>query len=240
MEDEDRGDEPTERRRRRRWPWATVGTVVVLALLAAAWWFLWVPAWRPPLTAGERYGIDVSTHQGTIAWARVADDGIRFAYIKATEGADHVDDRFAENWDGAGAASLDRGAYHFFTLCTPGADQSRQLPGRGPARSPLRSLLLVDLELAGNCSRRPDPATVDHELTSLPVGGRSRPGVGSVVLYVGDDFEGRYPRAGPARPTAVAPTLPRPARRPAWTIWQAQGYASVDGISGDVDLDVMR
>lgn len=31
-------------------------------------------------------GIDVSRHQGTIDWAKVASAGVKFAIVKATEG----------------------------------------------------------------------------------------------------------------------------------------------------------
>ena len=31
-------------------------------------------------------GIDVSNHQGTIDWTKVASEGLSFVYIKATEG----------------------------------------------------------------------------------------------------------------------------------------------------------
>ena len=225
-------------RTRRRWPWVVVGTVVVLALLTAAWWFVWLPAWRPPLEAGERYGIDVSAHQGAIDWARVAEDGIGFAYLKATEGADHVDDRFAENWEGAAAAGLDRGAYHFFTLCRSGAEQAANFLATAPPDTAALAPA-VDLELAGNCHERPDQATVERELTSFlsPVEaawGRR------VVLYVGGDFEGRYHLQGRlGRPLWLQRFLWPPSGS-SWSIWQAQGFASVDGISGDVDLDVMR
>jgi lysozyme len=36
-------------------------------------------------------GIDVSYWQGEIDWQTVRSAGIRFAYIKATEGGDHLD-----------------------------------------------------------------------------------------------------------------------------------------------------
>jgi lysozyme len=96
----------------------TIGAVAV-----ARW--IWFPNYRPALVEGERYGLDVSNHQGAIDWERVAGDDIDFVYIKATEGGDFVDSRFEDNWRGAGAAGLDRGAYHFFTLCRTGADQAR-------------------------------------------------------------------------------------------------------------------
>ena len=49
--------------------------------------------WQYPL-----HGIDVSKWQGEIDWGRVRASGVDFAFIKATEGGDLVDDRFAENW----------------------------------------------------------------------------------------------------------------------------------------------
>ena len=36
-------------------------------------------------------GIDVSKYQGNVDWNAVADSGVKFAWIKATEGGDHVD-----------------------------------------------------------------------------------------------------------------------------------------------------
>lgn len=68
-------------------------------------------------------GIDVSKWQGPIDWMSVKGAGTQFAYIKATEGGDHVDDRFRENWDGAGRAGVPRGAYHFVFWCRSAKDQ---------------------------------------------------------------------------------------------------------------------
>ena len=77
-----------------------VGSLAVVAVVAAIAWFVAVPRWRPALGRGERLGIDVSNHQGEIDWARVAADGIDFAYLKSSEGRDFVDRRFMRNWDG--------------------------------------------------------------------------------------------------------------------------------------------
>jgi lysozyme len=57
-------------------------------------------------------GIDVSHYVGRIDWARVAGEGIRFAYIKATEGRTWKDDFFQKNWQEAKANRVIRGAYH--------------------------------------------------------------------------------------------------------------------------------
>jgi lysozyme len=212
--------------------------VLVVVLLLAAWWFVWLPKWRPGLREGERFGIDVSAHQGVIDWRAVARDDIRFAYIKATEGGDFVDRRFAENWRGAGEAGLDRGAYHFFTLCTDGAAQAANFLRAAPPESDTLAPA-VDLELAGNCNARPSPSQLDTELSrflSLIEDAWHT----KAVLYVGDEFERRYPvRERLGRPLWHRRFLRRP-NVDGWIVWQLHGYARVEGIKGGVDLDVMR
>jgi lysozyme len=214
------------------------GGVLVVVLLVAGWWFVWVPNWRPSLRAGERFGVDVSSHQGVIDWPAVAGDDIGFAYIKATEGGDFVDALFTSNWRESAQAGLDRGAYHFFTLCTGGAAQAhnflRVAPPETGALAPA-----VDLELAGNCKRRPPTAEVNAELSRflaiVEEAWHTR-----VVLYVGDEFEPRYPvRERLGGPLWHRRFLRRPDVK-SWTIWQLHGYAHVSGIKGGVDLDVMR
>jgi lysozyme len=231
-------DAPPLARRRRPWPLVAILGVAVLAGALAIGWFVWVPNWRPPLDNGERYGIDVSAHQDAIDWREVADDDIAFAYIKATEGGDFTDDRFEANWRGAQEAGLDRGAYHYFTLCTRGADQARHfLDVASPESGALPPT--IDLELAGNCSARPSVAEVEEQLRvfiRLVEAAWRR----EVILYVGDDFEQAYPvRQELDRPLWLRRFLLRPDVE-GWLIWQLHGYARVHGIDGGVDLDVMR
>lgn len=59
-------------------------------------------------------GIDVSFYQDNVNWQAVAADGVVFAFAKATEGINIVDDKFASFWAGMRAAGIIRGAYHFF------------------------------------------------------------------------------------------------------------------------------
>lgn len=60
-------------------------------------------------------GIDVAHWQGVIDWQAVADDGVRFAFVKA--GSDHSaggftpDPTFARNLDGAAAAGIPVGVF---------------------------------------------------------------------------------------------------------------------------------
>ena len=218
-----------------RWRTVTVGFLTVAALIAT-WWFIWVPNWRPPLQPGERFGIDVSAHQREIDWQRVSEDAIAFAYIKATEGGDFVDSRFAFNWTEAGSAGIERGAYHFFTLCTPGIEQAANFLRVAP---PVEDALApaVDLELAGNCSDRPSEARVENELEAF-IDDVEEAWDQEMILYVGDDWEAIYPTRRLARPLWIRSFLLRPSED--WRIWQLHGYARIDGITGGTDLNVMR
>ncbi len=66
-------------------------------------------------------GIDVSTHNGTINWGLVSNSGIKFAFIKATEGYPDYswsedqanDDKFEINMQNAINNGVLVGAYHF-------------------------------------------------------------------------------------------------------------------------------
>lgn len=217
---------------------ATLVVLFTLAALAGGWWFLWVPNWRPALEPGERYGVDVSAHQGDIDWDAVAADDIEFTYIKATEGGDFVDDLFATNWTEARRVGLERGAYHFFTLCTPGATQAqnflRVVPPDDAALPPA-----IDLELAGNCSERPPRDQMFDELLTFVDRVESAWGR-ETILYLGNDYEGFYgvtqrlERALWLRRFLLEPTTE------SWYMWQLHGYANIDGIDGGADLDVMR
>lgn len=71
-------------------------------------------------------GIDVSNWQGGVNWAAVARSGVRFAYLKATEGATYTDPLFVRNYRRSMAAGVIRGAYHFaLPNRSSGAEQGR-------------------------------------------------------------------------------------------------------------------
>ncbi|KAF7320628.1 Secreted hydrolase [Mycena chlorophos] len=58
-------------------------------------------------------GIDVSDYQTNIDWTTVKNNGVTFAYIKATEGTSFISDEFSSQYTGATNAGLIRGGYHF-------------------------------------------------------------------------------------------------------------------------------
>ncbi len=77
-----------------------------------------------------------------------------------------MDERFDENWRGVGAAGLERGRVPPFSLCTPGATQARNFLAVAPPDAKALSPA-VGLELAANCSRRPEADAVASELGEL-------------------------------------------------------------------------
>src|SRR5207249_2174140 len=61
-------------------------------------------------------GIDISSHDHSvypIEWAGVAASGVKFAYVKATEGAFYTNNYFATDYQAARNAGLYAGAYVF-------------------------------------------------------------------------------------------------------------------------------
>lgn len=79
---------------------------------------------------GKVRGIDISHYQDNIDWDRlrnalIKDTPIRFMFVKATEGADIIDENFNLNFYNARKCELIRGAYHFFSTKSPAAKQAR-------------------------------------------------------------------------------------------------------------------
>lgn len=206
--------------------------VVVCAIGARAWFLHWQPD-------RERYplrGIDVSHHQGAIDWRKVAADDVGFAYLKVSEGGDHRDRRFDENWRAARAAGLAVGAYHFFTFCRTGAEQARNFIAAVPVQADALPPA-IDLEFGGNCGRRPDAAEMRRELDALLAPLEATYGK-PALLYVTPEFFDAYRQALPARPLWRRSILHAPDSRAAWTLWQYHNRARVAGIVGPVDLNV--
>jgi len=99
----------------------------------------------------------VSTDNGEVDWNAVAAAGHAFAFIKATSGVNAVDDRFATNWQGAGAAGLRRAAYH---VAAPE-------PGRDPGDEAVNLVAAIRAVGAGSDSDLPPSAAIDDLVGTL-------------------------------------------------------------------------
>lgn len=195
----------------------------------------------PGLSRFPVQGIDVSHHQGQIDWPRLASPRVRFAYIKASEGATFRDPRFADNWRGAVAAGVVPGGYHFFTLCRSGVDQAAQfidvvLPMRGRMLPPA-----VDLEFGGNCGRRPSPDALRAEVLAFEVMVEAALGC-APVFYVTPEFHAAYVADHFEQPALWRRSLFRMPEAPGrdWMFWQFANRGRLRGIDGVVDLNVFH
>jgi lysozyme len=185
-------------------------------------------------------GIDVSRWQRDIDWARVRAAGTRFAFIKATEGGDHLDPNFRDNWDAARAAGIPRGAYHFVFWCRPAQDQIRWFIRNVP-RDPAALPPVLDVEW-NNHSRCPKthPAKAKQKmremLRAFEAHYGKKPIIYTDINFHEDVLEGTtefndYPFW--IRSTAARPEK-RYHNRP-WEFWQFTTTGRVPGIVGDVD-----
>jgi lysozyme len=214
--------------------WA-VGLALALAVM-----FLIAVHWRPGRGTYPVQGISVSHDNGDISWPMVADDGVSFAYIKATEGADMHDTRFAENWAAAGKAGLRRGAWHYFTLCRLASDQATNFIVTVPRdRDALPAALT--LQFAGNCAERPARDVVLKEIAAFIRTAEGHTGK-PMMLHISRDFEDYYHVSDSINRTLWLTASPFPPTYGArlWSIWQSSGIQRVHGISGPVSWNVVH
>ena len=209
----------------------------VLLVVGAGGVYLYYRAYEPDRTRFPVRGIDVSHHQGTIDWSRVAADDVAFVFMKATEGGDHRDREFNRNLAGALEAGLAVGAYHFFTFCRPGADQAANFLATVPHGATTLPPV-VDLEYGGNCARRPTGAELRAELDAFLAPVEARFGR-EVLYYATETFLADYGHAIADRPLwrrAIARQL----TTSDWIVWQYHNAGTVDGVTGPVDLNVLN
>lgn len=183
-------------------------------------------------------GIDVSYYQDDIAWKRVRRSGIRFAFIRASDGLDHPDESFVKNWRGAKAAGVLRGAYQYFR---PDQDATAQADALIVALAKDRGELppVIDVETDGGKAAPELVAAVQAWIARV----RDKLGVEPIV-YTGPEFWREKAKGADitsqtlwvAHYTRNCPTVPSPWSR--WTFWQYTDNGRVPGIEGAVDLDV--
>ncbi|MFJ3581021.1 lysozyme [Streptomyces sp. NPDC090127] len=82
--------------------------------------------------AAQTEGVDVSSHQGNVAWSTLWNSGVKWAYVKATEGTYYKNPYFAQQYNGSYNVGMIRGAYHFATPdTTTGAAQADYFVNNG-------------------------------------------------------------------------------------------------------------
>jgi GH25 family lysozyme M1 (1,4-beta-N-acetylmuramidase) len=225
------------------------------------------PTPTPAAWGNYTQGIDISHWQGTIDWAKVAASGKRFAFMKASEDTDFVDDRYLTNRAQAKANGLVVGAYHFArpeltitdTAGTPDpvpdavAEADHFIDTATPRSGEL--IPVLDLEDYGKTATTPGLSPTDLQTWVRAFLERvyDRTGV-RAAIYVSPSFWSTY--MGNTRwfadngyatlwiahwTSAAGPTLPASNWGGlGWTFWQYTSSGTVPGISGRVDLDFYR
>jgi len=223
--------------------WALVIVVALALLLGVA-----APA------GGLMTGVDVASWQhpngAPINWTQVRSAGHTFAFVKATEGTTYTNPWFRRDFDGAGAAGLYRGAYHYarpaLPLSTATAQARYMVSVTGTLGGGADLPLVLDLEETGGLGPTDLAAwarTFLRELEALT--GRTP------IIYVGfffwrdsvgapPDIASRYRLWLPSYPVDPNSTTFRPlvpAGWSTWTFWQYTSTGSVPGIVGSVDIN---
>lgn len=204
-----------------------------------------------PINFGSRspkhlavHGVDVSRWQGDIDWVKLRSQGANFAYIKATDGGDHVDPMFRRNWRNADDAGLKRGAYHFFYWCRVASEQAdwfiRNVPRDADALPPV---IDVEWNHESSCKRRPSRATVLEKMQvfmdRLERHYGKRPIIYTSPDFYRDNLRGAFPdypfwlRSVAAHPAKVYPDRD-------WVFWQYSGSGLSHGVSGRIDLNAFN
>ena len=191
------------------------------------------------------HGIDVSRWQGDMDWTTLKTQGANFAFIKATDGGDHVDPLFRKNWDAAGRAGVPRGAYHFFYWCRTGAEQAewfiRNVPKEKGALPPV---IDVEYNHQSRCKKRHSPQVVREKMKAFMDRVERHYGQRPIIYTAPDFYEDNlkgqfkdYPfwlRSVAAHPSKRYPN------RTDWVFWQYSGTGLSKGVTGQIDLNVFR
>lgn len=206
-----------------------------------------------------RSALDVSHYQGTIDWSAVVTDSLPSAgpivavWAKASEGSRYVDATFATNRDGARAAGLLVGGYHFARPSgeiADAVDEARHFAAQLTAvRCDLPPMLDVESTLLDHAATATWTLTCALEIQRL-IGVRP-------MIYTGAYFTGphgmtdvrlaafplwlaAYPAGSTPDPDPAALRLPRlPEAWQRWAAWQFTSSSSIEGIAGRCDANVV-
>lgn len=191
------------------------------------------------------HGTDVSKYQRSVDWEKAKASGISFAFIKATEGGDRLDDYFHEHWRRSRAAGIPRSAYHFFYFCRPAIEQAQWFIQNVPRETSLPHVLDMEWNpLSPTCRTRPSPATVRAEmrvfLDAVTRHYGKRPIIyTSIDFYEDNDLGSFKGYEWWLRSVSAHPNERYGSRQP-FLFWQYTGTGVVPGITGDADINVFN
>lgn len=184
-------------------------------------------------------GIDVSIHNGNIDWAKVKSAGIDFAILRAGYGrlASQKDECFEQNYSGAKAAGIPVGAYWYSYAMSEDearleADVSLSVIKGKQFEFPV--YFDVEEKKQLNLGKEKVSAIMRAFLERVEAAGYFVGLYGSassLTTHTADDIKSRYT-------IWLAHWVNQTSYIGAYGIWQHSEKGKVDGISGNVDLDV--
>ena len=204
-------------------------------------------------TTGAAYGyvpgVDTShyQHNPSLDWQKAANDGVKFAFLKATEGTSYRDPYFKADWAATAKAGIYRGAYHFARPSTQRGDAVREADyfaatiGTQTTRGTLPPVL--DLETTGGLSDRQLINWTKDFLVELQAK-TGRDPIIYVSPYFWKDNVGNssafhdYPLWVAHYTSNSQPMVP--GGWPTWSFWQTTSSGRISGISGNVDKDLFN
>ncbi len=193
----------------------------------------------------DTIGADLSKYQGNVDMDRLAEQGLSFVYVKATEGCEITDTCFATNWENAIESPLEVGAYHFFSFDSDGTEQAyHYIETVGDLDGCL--IPVVDVEFyADKEENPPEKEDVVRELGEYLSVLEAEYGIKPMIYaqkdiykkYLKDDFSD-YPRWVRS---IYYPAFFEAGRD--WVLWQYCDTISLDGYDGDesnIDMNVLN
>ena len=184
------------------------------------------------------HGMDVSHWDGSVDWPDVKQSGIRFVFVKASEGTTYIDPEFSNNWSGAKQAGIPRGAYHFYSpTADPVAQANHFLKTVGHEKGDL--LPVLDIETSGSVSKTQLSTDIRTWLETVADSIGRKPIIytdnGFWEAHIEGDFS-EYPLWIAEWENTESPsTLPSGWKE--WAFWQYSASGQIDGINSKVDLN---
>ncbi len=189
-------------------------------------------------TGETALGVDLASFAGVVDWSKLA-SSVAFAIIRVGDGLG-TDARFAQNWAGAKAAGVMRGAYQFFRASRDPIAQADLLSNAVGSLGLMDLPPACDLELNDGVSLAAIPALVQKWADRV----KSNLGV-TPLLYTMPGFYDSLPPSPldgslplwVANWQVAAPKLPR--GWTSWDFWQYKANQAIEG-AGSVDLNVFN
>ncbi|MDR2355268.1 MAG: glycoside hydrolase family 25 protein [Clostridiales Family XIII bacterium] len=199
------------------------------------------------LAAEALFGIDVSRYQGDIDWDRVAADGISFAIIRMgyrgyDTGKPVTDEFFEANMRGALRAGVRVGVYFFSQAVNETeAREEAEMVLAGVAPYEVSFPIVFDIEEISGQNARTDALTT-AEVTDIAIAfcERIREAGYTPMIYANPKWFVSRMELDRLEPYAkwLAQYYKTPSFPYAFSVWQFSSSGSVDGIKGNVDLDL--